>query len=68
MPKCDVCGRFMRCTPGASWAMRYSGWPLTPDHEDFRCLSCTIALGPLVAQHGVRPETAGVFKETPDAG
>lgn len=60
-PKCDMCGRFMRCSPGASWAMRYSGWPPTPDHEAFRCAGCTEKAGPLSAQTGMRPETAGVF-------
>lgn len=61
MPKCDRCGRFMRCKPGASWAMRYSGCPPTPDHEAFRCATCTKANGPLSHQHGMREDTAGVF-------
>ena len=68
MPKCDACGRFMQCRAGASWAMRYSGWPPTPDHEAFRCLDCTTTIGPLDSSPGMRPETAGIFKETPDAG
>lgn len=65
MPKCDRCGRFMRCAPGASWAMRYSGWPLSPDHEAFRCVSCTETAGPPEPQHGTRADTAGVFQEPP---
>ena len=41
--------------------MRYSGWPPTPDHEAFRCAICTERVGALEAQHGMRPETAGVI-------
>lgn len=63
MPRCDACGRFMRCEPGSSWAMRYSGYPPTPDYEAFRCLACTTEIGPLAAQIGMRSDTAGVFKE-----
>lgn len=63
MPKCDCCGRFMQCIPGASWAMRYSGVPLSPDHEVFRCIACTSKVGALVAQHGIRPEYgAGIIQ------
>jgi hypothetical protein len=61
MPKCDHCGRFMRCETGASFAMRYSGHPPTPDHEDFRCKSCTEIHGPLVAQAGIKETEAGMF-------
>lgn len=39
------CGRFIGA--GASMAMRYSGYPPTPDHEDFRCAPCVERLGPL---------------------
>ena len=57
-PNCDACGRFHGQTKGASWAMRYSGWPPTPDREVFRCAPCTARLGPLEAQSGIRPEMA----------
>lgn len=50
LPNCDACGRFHRQAAGASWAMRYSGWPPTPDHEAFRCASCTARLGALPPQ------------------
>jgi hypothetical protein len=63
LPKCDRCGRFHKCEPGSSYAMRFSGWPLTPDHEATRCLKCTSAFGPLEAQHGVRDCTAGIVSE-----
>ena len=59
---CCSCGRFMRCDPGASWKMVYSGYPPTPDHEDFQCVTCTETHGPLQTQSGIRPEFgAGVF-------
>lgn len=62
MPKCDACGRFMRCDPGSSYAMRYSGWPLEPDHEATRCVRCTEEKGPLQAQYGVADWTAGIVE------
>ena len=63
LPNCDVCGRFMRCDPGASWAMRFSGAIPTPDREAFRCVRCTTEHGPIPASHRVKPEmTSGVFK------
>lgn len=52
LPKRDHCGRFMRCEPGSSYAMRYSGYPPTPDHEQTRCRPCTEAHGPLQASAG----------------
>lgn len=62
MPKCDCCGRFMRCTAGASWAMRFSGWPPTPDHEATRCARCTSKLGPIHHDARTKPElTSGLF-------
>jgi hypothetical protein len=62
MPKCDTCGKFMRCESGASWAMRFSGWPPMPDHEATRCPGCTEAFGPLEADHHTKPEmTSGLF-------
>ena len=60
MPKCDNCGRFMRCIPGSSYAMRYSGHPPTPDHEQTRCKKCTEEVGPLTASYGIAEWTAGV--------
>lgn len=63
VPKCDRCGRFMRCEPGASYAMRYSGYPPGPDHEDFRCRPCTVVAGPLKASFGMAEWTAGTFRE-----
>lgn len=65
LPKCDYCGRFHKCEPGSSYAMRYSGWPLSPDHEATRCRRCTEAHGPLRAQSGVMEWTAGVVKPLP---
>lgn len=65
-PKCDRCGRFMQCVDGASYAMRYSGFPPEPDHEAFRCKGCTQAVGPLMPQAGIAAWTAGVFGKTAD--
>jgi len=64
LPNCDRCGKFMRCDPGASWAMRFSGVPPpTPDHEVFRCMRCTAVHGSIPPSHGVKPEmTSGVFE------
>jgi hypothetical protein len=62
LPKCDRCGRFMRCDPGSSYAMRYSGYPPTPDHEVTRCIKCTAEAGPLTASHGIAEWTAGVVQ------
>lgn len=59
-PKCDHCGRFMRCEPGSSYAMRYSGHPPVPDHEQTRCKACTEARGPLRPSYGMKEWTAGV--------
>mgnify|MGYP007071620395 CR=1 FL=1 len=68
MPKCDACGRYARRKPGSSWARRYSGWPPEPSREAFWCKTCTTKRGPLPVQSGMQPWTAGVIKETPDAG
>lgn len=63
MPKCDCCGKFMRCDAGASWAMRFSGFPPTPDHEANRCVACTKLLGALEPDYRTKPEmTSGVYK------
>lgn len=63
MPRCDRCGRFHNAmAPGSSYAMRYSGWPLEPDHEDTRCVPCTETHGQLTAQLGVAEWTAGTIK------
>lgn len=48
-PNCCDCGRFIGA--GASMAMRYSGYPPTPDHEDFRCAPCVERLGPLTEEN-----------------
>lgn len=62
MPKCDRCGRFHNSMKaGASFAMRYCGWPLEPDYEATRCVSCTKLHGALEPQHGVAAWTAGVM-------
>lgn len=66
MPKCDRCGRFMHCAPGSSYAMRYSGFPPTPDHEQTRCKSCTEKFGPLTASSGIAEWTAGVVGSPAD--
>lgn len=66
MPKCDHCGRFMHCVPGSSFAMRYSGFPPTPDHEQTRCVKCTTAHGPLTASAGIAEWTAGVVSTQKD--
>jgi len=66
MPKCDHCGRFHNSMKaGSSFAMRYSGWPLMPDHEATRCVACTEKYGALEPQHGVAAWTAGVMGEHP---
>lgn len=63
MPKCECCGRFMRCDPGAAWRMVYSGHPPTPWGEIHRCKSCVQKWGPFDPQHGIKPEcSCGVFK------
>ena len=61
LPNCVTCGRFCTMVPGASFAMRYSGYPPTPDHEDFQCVRCTVARGPLQPQDGMAAWTAGVI-------
>jgi hypothetical protein len=54
----------MKCEPGASWRMVYSGVNLEPDHEEFRCKECTTKYGIPPGQHGIRPEFAsGMFRE-----
>jgi hypothetical protein len=63
MPKCDHCGRFMRCEVGSSYAMRYSGHPPCPDHEANRCKSCTEKVGPLRASSGIAEWTAGIITD-----
>lgn len=60
MPRCDRCGRFHRCDNGSSYAMRYSGFPPTPDHEQTRCVACTEKHGPLTASLGIAEWTAGI--------
>lgn len=66
LPKCDRCGRFHRSTSaGSSYAMRFSGWPPTPDHEETRCADCTRKFGPLEASHGMAAWTAGVMGDHP---
>jgi hypothetical protein len=62
MPKCDHCGRFMHCEPGSSYAMRYSGYPPCPDHEQTRCKSCTETHGALRASADIAEWTAGVVQ------
>lgn len=63
LPNCDTCGRFMKCEPGASWRMVYSGVNLEPDHEEFRCKKCTEKYGIPPGQRGIRPEFAsGMFR------
>jgi len=63
MPKCDRCGRFHdSMKPGCSFAMRYSGYPPTPDHEVTRCVSCTEKFGALQASSGMADWTAGVIR------
>jgi hypothetical protein len=66
LPRCDKCGRFHLSKPGSSYAMRYSGHPPTPDHEQTRCVKCTHAHGPLTASNGIAEWTAGVV--TADVG
>lgn len=65
MPRCNACGRFHKAEPGSSYAMRFSGWPLTPDHEATRCKACTLKFGPLTAQYGVADWTAGIVENRP---
>lgn len=60
---CDNCGRFMTREPGSSYAMRYSGYPPTPDHEQTRCKPCTEAHGALRASTGIAEWTAGIVAE-----
>jgi hypothetical protein len=43
--KCDDCGRFMSCTPEASWAIRYDFVAMEPICERWRCRRCTAELG-----------------------
>ena len=63
-PRCDLCGRFHSAVPGSSWAMIYSGYPPTPDHEVSRCIFCTKVHGPLTAQIGIVPKYgAGIVME-----
>ena len=62
MPKCESCGRFMACERGASWRMVYSGYPPTPDREEYRCKRCTKKYGKPDPQHGIKPEAScGIF-------
>lgn len=62
LPNCDCCGRFTGSDQGASWAMRFSGYPPTPDHEAFRCVKCTTEYGPIPHDSRTRPEmTSGMF-------
>lgn len=68
MERCDACGRYARREPGSSWAMRYEGAPPQPHGQDFRCLACTTARGPLAVSHGMQAGTAGVIGETTHGG
>jgi len=43
--KCDDCGRFMSCTPEASWAVKYDFVAMEPKYEHWRCKRCTSELG-----------------------
>jgi hypothetical protein len=53
----------MKCEPGAAWRMVYSGWPPSPDHEDYRCKRCVEEFGTFMPQDGIKPEAScGVFK------
>lgn len=62
MPKCDCCGKFMRCTSGASWSMRFSGFPPAPDHEANRCARCTALFGAIPPDARTKPEiTSGLY-------
>lgn len=64
LPNCSCCGRFMRVEPGAAWRMVYSGWPPSPDHEDYRCKRCVEKFGAFTPQSGIKPEAScGVFKQ-----
>ncbi len=56
MPKCSDCGRFAKVETGCAWKMVYSGWPLSPDRELFKCKRCTERNGQFTPQHGIKPE------------
>lgn len=61
LPNCDCCGRFHRpFDAGASFAMRFDGWPPTPSHEAHRCAPCTAKRGALGASSGFNEDTAGL--------
>jgi DNA-directed RNA polymerase subunit RPC12/RpoP len=61
--KCHDCGQWMRVITGVAWKMVYSGWPLTPDREIYRCTRCTEKLGEFHPQHGIKPEfSCGLVK------
>lgn len=65
LPKCECCGRFMSCKPGAAWQMVYTGYPPTPDHERYRCVQCVQRWGAFDPQDGIKPEAScGQFAET----
>lgn len=58
MPRCECCGRFMKCERGAAGMLRYSGHPPTPDRELYRCKNCVEKHGPFTPQHGIKPEAS----------
>jgi hypothetical protein len=51
--QCQVCGHFMRCDRGASWANIYEFPNGGLDREILRCSSCTEIVGE--AQSNARP-------------
>ena len=54
--RCDCCGRFFKPTPRAMWQMIYSGVPMTPDREIYRCGVCVNRCGELQPQMGIVPQ------------
>ena len=52
--KCDDCGRFMSCTPEASWAVKYDFVAMEPKYEHWRCKRCTSEMGPVTSN--ARPQ------------
>ena len=63
--RCDVCGRFMRPEPGASW-LRIPACDLPGEwgKERDRCKQCTEAHGPLTCGSKYRAElVCGVYED-----
>lgn len=58
--KCYTCGKF--CKP-IEVQLIYSGYPLSPDKEIFRCQKCIDKYGSFKPQVGIKPEYS-VFKLT----